>query len=116
MPTTYYSGGACRTPVLFRVHDGEVVALFPELPHSPTGYDCVAYAHEGQHHGADYSQVVANSRPATVGEYAPLLQELRNVGYIPYVVARASRAMHDARARAAAYWQALTDADRRYNK
>lgn len=65
--------------VVFRFFRKEIIALFPYEIWS--GYDVTSYAHVGQHSGADYKGVVNSSRPASVGEYLPLLQELQSIGY-----------------------------------
>lgn len=67
--------------VIFRVwdDDGEVLALFPDLPASPG--NCTSYAHVGQHSAADYGHCIAKSRPATVEEYSQLANELQQIGY-----------------------------------
>ncbi len=71
-----------KTKVIFRVLDGEVVALFPELPDSATTWrTCDCYARIGQHAGADPWLVIGNSRPATPDEYAALKRELEDVPY-----------------------------------
>lgn len=65
--------------VVFRVFDGEVLALFPELPGTNDRWTCTCYAHIGQHSSADIHHVVNNSRPATVEEYFDLLRELEGI-------------------------------------
>lgn len=68
------------TPIEFRVDpEGEVFALFPTIPGSPGC--CTAYQHVGQHSSATYSLCIEMSRPATAKEFAPLLAELRQIGY-----------------------------------
>jgi hypothetical protein len=69
------------TRVVFRFwrESYDVIALFPDIPE--TGGACMSYEHVGQHGGADYSHVVAQSRPATPEEYAPLKRELESIGY-----------------------------------
>lgn len=59
---------------------GDVIALFPDQiePNGMVG----SYEHIGQHSTADYDNVIGLSRPSTVEEYTPLLNELVNVvGY-----------------------------------
>lgn len=72
------------TIVVFRVwppsQGGDVLALFPELEHHG-GSLCVSYQHIGQHAGASYHHCISYTRPATEAEYAPLLRELRDIGY-----------------------------------
>jgi len=86
-------------PVVLRVwrDGGEVFALFPTLPSDEYGRYCDAYAHVGQHSGADYWGCIQASRPATAAEGVSLVRELERIGYRPRVVQRATRAMHDER-------------------
>jgi len=86
-------------PVVLRVwrDGGEVFALFPTLPSDEYGRYCDAYAHVGQHSGADYWGCVQASRPATAAEGAALVRELERIGYRPRVVQRATRTMHEER-------------------
>jgi len=75
------------TPVIFRVdREGEVFALFPTLP--AYGYYVTCYQHIGQHCAADYGLCINDSRPAQPAEYADLLEELTQIGYVLRVVRR----------------------------
>ena len=68
-----------KDKVIFRMFDGEVIALFPE---QDEGRGMVnSYEHIGQHGGADYNGVVSKSRKATPYEYADLKKELTSIGY-----------------------------------
>ena len=70
------------TRVVFRRYpDGQVIALFPDIPWSGRRGETTSYMHVGQHGAADYSHVVATTKPATGKEYAGLLDELRQTGY-----------------------------------
>jgi hypothetical protein len=70
------------TLTIFRkFHDGEVVALFPYLPHDANGIYCVSYQHTGQHGAADTSSS-RTTKPASPSEYAPLARELESSGYV----------------------------------
>jgi hypothetical protein len=87
-------------PVVIRVwkgDDSDVFALFPVDPADNYGRLCTSYQHIGQHAGADYGHCIANSRPAKCREAAPLLAELRRIGYRPHVLKRASRRHHETR-------------------
>ena len=87
-------------PVVIRVwkgDDSDVFALFPADPADNYGRLCTSYQHIGQHAGADYGHCTANSRPAKCREAAPLLAELRRIGYRPHVLKRASRRHHETR-------------------
>ena len=73
-------------PVVIRVwreKDGDVFALFPVLSADNNGYHCTSYQHIGQHGAADYRLCIDRSRPATAEEAAPLLAELKAIGYNP---------------------------------
>lgn len=68
-----------KDKVVFRMFDGEVIALFPE---QDEGRGLVnSYEHIGQHGGADYSGVISRSRKAIPKEYADLKKELTSIGY-----------------------------------
>ena len=70
------------TKVIFRkfVKDGQIIALFPEIIGN-SRYECCSYMHIGQHCSANYALVVFNTKPAKKEEYAPLLEELKQIGY-----------------------------------
>ena len=81
------------TKVLFRVHQGEVLALFPTMA-GAVGQPstCVCYAHVGQHSAADLHGVIYRSRPALPAEYEGLALELRRRGYVLDIRQRSTRA------------------------
>jgi hypothetical protein len=92
-----------KTTVVFRAWRGGnkgIIALFPELAADSEGH-CDAYEHIGQHGGADYDGVIAQTRPATPAEYADLAAELTRIGYDLKIIARATPRMRDERERAA---------------
>jgi len=90
------------TTVVFRKWaDADVIALFPELPADINGKNCDAYEHVGQHGGADYHGVIANTIPASGQEVARLAKELELIGYELRPVRRATRRHHDRRREAA---------------
>lgn len=67
------------TKVIFRILlNGEVIALFPEIAGDQNLGNCMSYMHVGQH-GVAYAN--PDRRLATPEEYAPLLAELRRIGY-----------------------------------
>ena len=83
--------------VIIRVwkgNDNDIFALFPFIPATDTCVTC--YQHVGQHCAADYTGCIAQSRPATAEEAAPLLAELRKIGYNPRVIKLAGHAMRQA--------------------
>ena len=95
----------CKVAVIFRKdRDGwrDVFALFPELPADLGGLHCTCYQHVGQHCVADYEGCIACSDAASPEEYADLMAELKQRGYILNVKRRASWAMHDKRRQLAA--------------
>jgi hypothetical protein len=59
----------------------DVIALFPLLPATNAGH-CLCYEHVGQHGGADYDGVIAQTKPATPAEYADLKVELEGRDYL----------------------------------
>ena len=69
------------TEVVFRTwrKGGTVLALFPGID-AGNGM-CQSYEHVGQHGGADYAHCIAQTRPATLAEYAELQAELCARGY-----------------------------------
>ena len=69
-----------KDKVVFRkFKDGQVIALFPELPWDEMG-NIVSYMHIGQH-GAASRAIVLDTKLAKPKEYAGLLEELRSIGY-----------------------------------
>ncbi len=81
--------------------EGVVFALFPELPADNHGFHCNCFQHIGQHCAADYWGCIANSRPATLIEFADLFSELEQREYHLEVRQRATTAMHNRRRRLA---------------
>ena len=69
------------TKVIYRkFKEGDVIALFPELPGDTSPHTCLSYQHIGQHGAAsaDLSRSTTLAKPA---EYAELDQELKSIGY-----------------------------------
>ena len=82
-----------KTKVLFRMFNGEVIALFPQVAATiGTPWHCQSYAHVGQHGPADCREVMRASRPAKPGEYRDLAIELRRIGYHLQIVKRCTAA------------------------
>ena len=81
--------------------DGDIIALFPAEAATYDGVHCVSYAHIGQHCAADYSGVIAATKPAKPHEYRELRAELEQVGYIVRAVRRATYKHHELRRQAA---------------
>jgi len=68
-----------KDKVVFRMFQGEIIALFPEEEWSRGSV--ASYEHVGQHGGANYTAVIKGSRKATPHEYADLKEELTSIGY-----------------------------------
>jgi hypothetical protein len=82
--------------------NGDVIALFPDLPSDLSGKCCSSYEHIGQHSGADFHAVIRQTRPCPVEDSADLVTELERIGYRLRPIKRASRVHHDARRQLAA--------------
>jgi hypothetical protein len=65
-------------PVIFRFHEGELLALFPTEAADTARREITCYAHVGQHGGACLS-LLRLGRPAKPEEFADLLDELRGI-------------------------------------
>ena len=91
-----------KTKVIFRTwrNTGEVIAIFPEIPHDRAGDFAESYMHTGQH-GAASPTLPRVTRPATETEAAPLKRELEAIGYNLAPVLRVSFRMDKARRAAA---------------
>lgn len=69
-----------KDKVVFRkFNDGQVIALFPELPCDDRG-NISSYMHIGQHAPASRF-IVQSTKPANPEEYADLHTELLRIGY-----------------------------------
>lgn len=79
------------TKVIFRKLEGEVIALFPELPGDNNPITCLSYMRIGQHGSASAESPLGI--PAKESEYDSLFQELESIGYddlrIAYKLTRA---------------------------
>lgn len=72
-----------KLDVVFRVFpEGDVIAIFPTLRERDG--TVMSYQHLGQHSAASPA-LIRELRPATQAEYAPLLAELKRIGYSPHV-------------------------------
>lgn len=70
-----------KTKVIFRVHKGEVMAIFPEIPWNDDPFYCCSYMHVGQHGCCDPSAAILDSLSAKVEDYSFLKQELESEPY-----------------------------------
>lgn len=88
------------TLVVFRVwkgKDGDVIALFPEIPYDIYGSECLSYEHVGQHGAANYYHVLDRTRRAKPDEYVDLKEELEGRGYQLTVTSRTPYRVHSER-------------------
>ncbi len=66
-------------PIIFRKEsDGSILAIFPTIPESYSGYHMCCYAHVGQH-GSCSIDYYRETTPASESESAALLAELRGI-------------------------------------
>jgi len=79
-----------KTKVIFRKwHNGEIIAIFPELAGDQSVHSCLSYEHIGQHGSCGPHNVIAQTTPATPSEYHDLATELTaHVGYELKVIKR----------------------------
>jgi hypothetical protein len=69
------------TEVVFRKYkNGEIIALMPHEVCDQKG-SVTSYMHVGQHGGANYDGVLANTKLAPPTEALPLYTELESIGY-----------------------------------
>ena len=88
--------------VIFRWWEGDVIALFPTIPATyrldySKNSNVSSYQHIGQHGESNGDGIMENSRPATLKEYADLLEELTKIGYNLRVVSDFKQAHRDRR-------------------
>ena len=96
MKSTRKSAGKMTKVVFRRYPDGQVIALFPDIPWSGRRGEITSYMHVGQHGAADYAGVIAMTRPAHEKEYRNPLSELRAIGYddrMPFLSCRRERSI-----------------------
>lgn len=87
------------TKVIFRTFgDGDVIALFPQLPGTNNGWwYCLSYMHIGQQVAVPWG-FTGFTRPSAEEEYRDLLAELKAIGYDDLVIAkRVTRKDHEIR-------------------
>ena len=88
--------------ILRKWPDGDVIALFPEIPADNTGLCCLSYELCGEHGAASAWHVIRKTKLATPAEYADTKAALEKRGYELVIRKRVTAAMDDARHRAAA--------------
>lgn len=86
------------TKVIFRKwHNGDIIALFPEIPGTNDPFTCLSYEHIGQH-GAAQVSIIGITTAANEREYKDLFNELQNCcGYRLQVCQRFARNAFDIR-------------------
>lgn len=98
------------TKVVFRkFKEGDVIALFPEIPAKlDGGWLCWSYMHIGQHGAANPGAWLINeTTPATPAEYADLKAELEDIGYRLQVCTRIARNAYAVRKQTLKEWLAV---------
>lgn len=94
------------TKVIFRrfkkSESGDIVALFPEIPHDSSGLLCLSYAHVGQHGGASPA-IFFETKPADARDkdVIDMVRELAAIGYSLDIRRKITRQMTDTRCREA---------------
>lgn len=91
MKSTRKSADATTRVVFRRYPDGQIIALFPDIPWSGQRGEVTSYMYLGQHGAADYAGVIAATRQAREDEYGDLLSELQATGYDDLHVVRHAR-------------------------
>lgn len=87
------------TKVIFRkFKDGDIIALFPELPGDNKVSNCMSYMRIGQHGSKDANTYT--TKPAKPEEYQALYKELQAIGYRLKIVSRISYEMDQKRIKA----------------
>lgn len=70
------------TKVIFRKYrNGDIIAIFPEIPGNNNVYTCSSYEHVGQHGACSPFLVVIDTKEAKPSEYKELKKELECRGY-----------------------------------
>lgn len=78
-----------KTEVIFRREkDNTIIAVFPYDIASLSKDSVTCYVHIGQHTGATWNYVLADTKPAKANEYTELFEELESIGYNLKVVKR----------------------------
>uniref|UniRef100_A0A6H1ZC30 Uncharacterized protein n=1 Tax=viral metagenome TaxID=1070528 RepID=A0A6H1ZC30_9ZZZZ len=57
--------------------NGEIVAIFPEIPCDLSGHNCMSYLHIGQHSACDPVFILKVTKPAE--NYQELLEEIEKI-------------------------------------
>jgi predicted nucleotidyltransferase len=86
-----------KTKTIFKILNGEVIAIFPEVPGTNDPYTCGSYMHNGQHSSCDLNYVIRRSKLAKPEEYADLKNELEYIGYNIEVIKTNKNSFYDIR-------------------
>ena len=88
-----FDGSQVVTHVVFRKwkDNGDILALFPQLPADHSGYFCSSYMHVGQHGPADYDHCIRKTKPCSDYEVQDLYRELVSLGYCLAIRHRAGK-------------------------
>ena len=78
-----------KTKTIFRKFpEGDIIALFPEIPGTNQYWTCQSYQHIGQHGACDTIHITMITKPTTKEESAGLFNELKRIGYDMKVIKR----------------------------
>jgi hypothetical protein len=91
-----HGDSAVQTKVIFRTFHGcgDIVAIFPEVPHDWSGHRCVCFQRIGEHGSFVLDNVSIYTRPSTADEIRPLREHLEKIGYKLNPVQRVTAKMH----------------------
>jgi len=85
------------TKVIFRkFSNGEIIALFPELPGNNNPSTCLNYMHIGQH-GSGLADLSNTQRCTKLESHNLYMELVLAVGYSLHVISRISAKMHQKR-------------------
>lgn len=84
-----------KTIVIFRKFrkNGDIIAIFPEIPVNQNFANCLSYQKIGQHGAASWPSLQSVTIPANPCEFATLREELQKIGYRLEVKKRCSNRM-----------------------
>ena len=71
-----------KTTVIFRKwNNGQIIAIFPEIPADHCYGHCMSYEHIGQHGTCAPGYVIHATTQASEAEALPIRKELESIGY-----------------------------------
>lgn len=68
-------------PVIFRILEEQVIAIFPTIPGTYDAYTCSSYMHVGQHGACDPVGLMQRTEQAPEYTYRDLKRELESAPY-----------------------------------